>query len=70
MAATVGAVAPEARVAAEVAVGLAVTGNWEVPGAVGVAARADEATGLVAAGPEGVAVTAGGVAVTAGGAVG
>ena len=63
MAATAAAVAPEAGVSAPeagVAVGLAVTGDWEVPGAVGVAAPADEVAGLVAAGPGGVVETAGG----------
>ena len=46
MADTAAAVTPEAGVA----VGLAVAGDWEVPGAVGVAAPADEVAGLVAAG--------------------
>lgn len=54
VAATAGAVAPEAGVAA----GLAVTGRWEVPGAVGVATSADEAARLAAAVLGGVAVTA------------
>jgi hypothetical protein len=46
-----GAVARDVGVAA----GLAVAGSWEVPGAVGVAAPADEAAPLVAAGPADVA---------------
>ncbi len=54
-AATVGAVAPELGVVA----GLIGAGDREVPGAVGVAAPADEATGRVTAGLAGVAVTAG-----------
>jgi hypothetical protein len=57
------AVAPEASdvaLEAGVAAGLAVTADWEVPGVVGAAASADEATALVAAGLDGVAVTAGG----------
>jgi hypothetical protein len=59
------AVAPEAGVA----VGLAVTADWEVPGVARAAAAADEATALVAAGLDGVWVTAGG-AWLAGGAAG
>jgi hypothetical protein len=55
VAATADAVAPEAGVAA----GLAVTVVWEVPGADVVAAPADEASGLVAAGPGDVVETAG-----------
>jgi hypothetical protein len=59
------AAAPEAGVAA----GLAVTADWEVPGVARAAAAADEATALVAAGMDGVWVTAGG-AWLAGGAAG
>jgi hypothetical protein len=68
VAATAAAVAEAARVAAAeagvaapaegVAAGLALTADWDVPGAVGVAAPADEATGLVVAGPGGVVETA------------